>query len=117
MLEEAGRLSPRGGLRPATYRTLFGLIAATGLRISEALHLGCSDVDLSGQTLTVRQTKFRKSRLLYLHPSTVKALEEYVRVRDWAVGRTLPFFVSAASSQLPLRTVHEVFVACVRVLE
>jgi integrase len=46
LLEEAGRLSPHRGLRPATYRTLFGLIAATGLRLSEALHLRSTDVDL-----------------------------------------------------------------------
>lgn len=111
LLEEAGRLSPRGGLRPTTYRTLFGLIAATGLRISEALHLRRSDVDLSLSTLTVRKTKFSKSRRLYLHPSTVRALEDYVSARSQAVGRDFdrPFFISPAGSELPSRTVHEVF--------
>ena len=46
LLAAAGRLSPKGTLRPATYRALFGLIAATGLRVSEALRLKCADVDL-----------------------------------------------------------------------
>lgn len=111
LLQEAGRLSPHGGLRPVTYRTLLGLIAAAGLRISEALRLRRNDIDLSKPALTVRQTKFKKSRLLYLHPSTVAALEDYLGVRDRAVGRvpTMPFFVSPTGSQLPSRTVHEVF--------
>jgi integrase len=50
----AGRLSPKGALRPATHRALFGLIAATGLRLSEALRLQCVDVDLDAGVLTVR---------------------------------------------------------------
>jgi integrase len=58
-----GRQSVAGTLQPATYSTLFGLIAATGLRISEALHPQCVDVDLANGTLTVRKTKFSKSRL------------------------------------------------------
>lgn len=111
LLEEAGRLRPSGGLRPATYQTLFGLIAAAGLRLSEALKLRDADVDVHSGALTVRQTKFRKSRLLPLHPSTVKALGEYRRVRDRAVSRDpdLPFFVSRTGAPLPSRTVHSVF--------
>jgi len=111
LLDEAGRLHPYQGLRPATYRTLFGLIAATGLRISEALQLRRVDVDIRAATLTIVQTKFKKSRLLPLHPSTVQALEEYLRVRDRRVGRDgeLPFFVSCRGTWLPSRTVHDVF--------
>jgi len=111
LLEEAGRLCPHQGLRPATYRTLFGLIAATGLRLSEALQLRSADVDLRIGALTVRRTKFKKSRLLPIHPSTVEALEQYRCVRDRAVSRDprLPFFVSCAGSRLPSSTVHEVF--------
>jgi integrase len=111
LLEEAGRLCPHRGLRPATYRTLFGLIAATGLRLSEALQLRNADVDLCTGALTVRKTKFKKSRLLPIHPSTVEALEQYRRVRDRAISRNpeLPFFVSCAGSRLPSRTVHGVF--------
>ena len=65
------------GLRGATYETLFGLIASTGLRISEALHLLDTDVDLKLGMLTIRQTKFAKSRHVPLHPSTVDALRQY----------------------------------------
>ena len=77
--------TPQGGLRPATYETLFGLIAAAGLRVSEALALRERDVDLAAGTLTVRQTKFAKSRQLPLHPSTVDALARYRRLRRRSV--------------------------------
>ena len=77
LLAAARQLNPRGTLRPATYETLFGLIASAGLRVSEALTLRDRDVDLAAGTLTVRQTKFAKSRQLPLHPSTVDALARY----------------------------------------
>ncbi len=67
-------LAPLGGLRPITYETLLGLIAATGLRVSEALHLRCGDVDLEQGVLTVRNTKFRKSRHVPMHVTVVAAL-------------------------------------------
>jgi len=62
LLRAAGQLTPEGALRPATYKTLFGLIAATGLRLSEALKLLFADLDFRRGVLTVRQTKFAKSR-------------------------------------------------------
>jgi integrase len=77
LLVAARRLGPRGSLRPETFETLFGLMASTGLRISEAIHLHDSDVDLNRGMLTIRQTKFAKSRQLPLHPSTVAALKRY----------------------------------------
>ena len=64
-----------------TFETLFGLIAATGLRMSEALALRDGDVDLTAGTLTVGRSKFGKSRRFPLHPSTVEALRRYRRVR------------------------------------
>lgn len=82
LLRTAGELGPVKGLRPHTYVTLFGLLIATGLRISEALHLQRSDVDLERGTLTVQLTKFRKSRLIPLHPSTIRALAGYAVRRD-----------------------------------
>lgn len=111
LLDEAGRLGPAGGLRPATYRALFGLIASTGLRLSEALHLREADVDLRSGALTVRQTKFNKSRRLPMHPSTVHAMRDYRHGRDRTVGRDPDrvFFVSPAGCALPSRTVHGVF--------
>lgn len=74
LLAAARRLHPRGGLRPAIFGTLFGLIASAGLRVSEALGLLDAVVDLTAGTLTVQWTKFAQSRLLALHPSTVEAL-------------------------------------------
>jgi len=111
LLAAAGRLSPKGTLRPATYRALFGLIAATGLRVSEALRLKCDDVDLDAGMLTVRQTKFTKSRLVPLHPTTVRALQQYLalRQRHLPTLKDGPFLVSAKGTGLAKRTVHWVF--------
>jgi integrase/recombinase XerC len=111
LLDEAGRLSPKEGLRPATYKALFGLIAATGLRVSEALHLRDADVDLPGASLTVRQTKFNKSRCLPIHSSVVQALGDYRSQRDQAIVNhcDMRFFVSAQGRALPSPTVHRVF--------
>ena len=75
LLEAAGQVGPP--LRSAVMRTLFGLIACTGLRISEALALVNADVDLKVGLLTVRCSKFGKSRLVPLHPSAVAALCAY----------------------------------------
>ena len=77
LLAAARKLGPDGGLRPVVMETLFGLIACTGLRISEALGLSDADVDLKGGVLTIRQSKFGKSRLVPLHPSAVQALQRY----------------------------------------
>lgn len=92
LLAAAGRLSPAHGLRPATFQTLFGLLAATGLRIGEALHLRRSDVDLQQSILTVREAKFHKSRIVPVHPSAVAALRRYSAHRD----RCVPFPVQDA---------------------
>ena len=81
LLAAARKLGPPGSLRPATFETLFGLMASTGLRVSEAIHLRDADVDLKHGMLTVRQTKFAKSRQLPVHPSTVEALARYRRAR------------------------------------
>jgi integrase len=115
LLAAARELRPHSGLRPATFETLFGLIASAGLRVSEALDLLDADVDLKFAMLTIRQTKFAKSRQLPLHPSTVGALERYRRLRTMQVRTTLetPFFVGTRGRLLgqPLgdRQVHRVF--------
>jgi len=111
LLAAADRLSPKGTLRPATYRTLLGLIAAAGLRLSEALRLKCADVDLDAGVLTVRQTKFAKSRLAPLHRTTVRALKQYLALRQRHVPTVKdgPFLVSARGAALAKRTVHGVF--------
>jgi integrase len=82
LLRECSLLWPRGGLRPRTYVTFFSLLAATGLRLSEARRLTRRDVDLSRGILTIRQSKFRKSRLVPLHPTSTHALSRYAARRD-----------------------------------
>lgn len=69
-------------LRPLTYQTLWGLLACTGLRVSEALNLTRAQVDLDHGILRIEQTKFHKSRLVPLHPTTTDALRRYAVARD-----------------------------------
>ena len=111
LLAAARLLAPHGGLRPATYETIFGLIAATGLRLSEALHLRCGDADLDQGVLTVRNTKFRKSRHVPIHPTVAAALNRYmvVRARHYATHPDMPLFPSSSGGVLPTRTIHWVF--------
>jgi integrase len=115
LLAAARRLGPKESLRPATYETLFGLMASTGLRISEAIHLRDADVDLKRGMLTIRQTKFAKSRQLPIHPSTVAALRRYrhQRTRWVATSADMPFLISSRGRRLgePLgeRQAHRVF--------
>lgn len=117
LLAAARKLGPRGSLRPATYEALFGLMASSGLRVSEAIHLRDADVDLKRGMLTIRQTKFAKSRQLPMHPSTVEAIARYRRERVQQVPSTpdTPFLVSSRGRRLgqPLgdRQAHRVFTA------
>lgn len=115
LLAAAHRLGDDENLRAATYETLFGLLASTGLRVSEAIHLLDADVDLAHGLLTVRQTKFNKSRQLPLHPSVTAALLHYRTLRCQQVQEHagLPFFVGTRGRRLgkPLsyRQVNRVF--------
>ncbi len=72
----------RGSHLQATYRALIGILAATGMRIGEAIGLDCDDFDAANGILTVRNGKFGKSRELPLHPATVAALDTYLRRDD-----------------------------------
>jgi len=115
LLAAARQLGPHGSLRPMTFETLFGLMASTGMRVSEALNLRDDDVDLKHGMLTIRQTKFAKSRQLPLHPSTVTALKHYRRQRARYVTSTddSPFLISSRGQGLgqPLggRQAHRIF--------
>ena len=82
LLAAARRLGPAQGLRCVVYEALFGLIASTGMRISEALALRNEDVNLKYGMLAIHQTKFGKSRQVPLHPSTVAALRRYLWMRN-----------------------------------
>jgi integrase len=92
LVRAARALDPPGTRIPLVNATLFGLLAATGLRISEALNLQRHDVTAEG--LVVRQTKFDKSRLLPLHPTTKSALDQYLERRDQEISIDEYVFVS-----------------------
>lgn len=113
LIGEAGRLDPVDGLRPHCYATLFGLLACTGLRISEALGLDCTDVDLDDGVLTVRAGKRGLTRLVPLHPTAVGPLAGFVAERQRHVGAAGPndsFFRTEASERISYNTAHHAFV-------
>jgi integrase len=99
------------GLRPWTYSTLLGLLAVTGLRISEALGLNQEDVDLPQCVLTIRSTKFNKTRLVPVHSTTRDALRLYARRRDrtYPRSKTPSFFISEWGTRLEKSCVSRTF--------
>jgi integrase len=112
LLSAAARLPCTKGVRGATYATLFGLLAAAGLRLSEALSLQRGDVDLANSLLTLKKTKFARSRVVPLHLSTTRVLANYASVRDQAIPAPLQaemFFLSAGGRKLNCRTVEYTF--------
>jgi integrase len=92
-----------------TYATLFGLLACTGLRISEALGLRRDDVDLKQGILTVKESKRRRLRYVPLHPSAVPPLEEYAAKRNKHFPAASFFFVNRCGDRLPYTTVRTTF--------
>lgn len=103
----AAAMSPAGTIRPQMYATLFGLLAATGLRVSEALALRCDDITVDG--LIVRQTKFRKDRLVPLHETTWAALDRYLAARKQMAACNPALFVSATGTAPAYNTVAVTF--------
>ena len=118
LLQAAMNLPPSTGLRPWTYHSLFGLMAVTGMRISEVIRLDRTDVDLEQRLLTVRLTKFSKSRLIPLHPSTVEELTRYLHRRDQLYPRspTPRFFLSNHGTPLTDCMVRWTFVKLSRLI-
>lgn len=99
LIAEAGRLRP--SLRAATYQTLIGTLASTGIRIGEAIALDDGDLDPERGLLSVRESKFGACRLVPLHPTALTALCAYRDLRDASVLRTCPaLFVSTAGTRL-----------------
>lgn len=98
-------------LRAATYDTLVGLLTATGLRIGEAINLDLSDVDWDDAVLLIRESKFGKSRLVPLHPSTMRALADYTALRQELQPRpnTPSFFASLTRNRLIYAVVSQTF--------
>jgi len=96
LMQAAKDLRSSKGLKAHSYSTLFGLLAVTGMRISEVLNLDRKDVDLNEGILTIRRTKFGKSRLVPVHASSQEALKAYAETRDRILpGLSTPaFFVT-----------------------
>ena len=103
----ATRLPSSGLLLPKTYAALISLLAATGLRISEALHLLVSDITSNG--LLIRRTKFQKTRLVPLHATAVTGLARYLTHRQEARCGGDHVFVSDEGQPLVYWKVHSVF--------
>jgi integrase/recombinase XerD len=109
----AGRLRPSYPLRRDVYTTLFGLIAATGLRISEALDLRFDDLRPDG-VLLIRRTKFGKSRLVPLHSTVVDALDRYLERRSGLAVTDDHLFLSAGNRRISAGVVNPTFRRVVR---
>lgn len=99
LLRTAAALEPPGSIRPILYTTLLGLIAATGMRIAEALALQLDDVTADG--LVIRETKFQKSRLLPLHATVRQALDRYLIDRRKVSAADRALFISVGGRSLP----------------
>ncbi len=102
LIRAAANLPSSNGLRASSYATLFGLLAVTGMRVNEALMLDHEDVDLEQGILSIRGTKFGKSRLVPVHCSTRNALKHYAEVRNRAFPRpaTRAFFISERGTRI-----------------
>jgi integrase len=107
LLRAARRLP--GQLRPWTFQTLLGLLACTGLRISEALGLKIAEVDLQKGLLLIRDSKFHQTRWVPLHRTALAPLQAYSRRRQRAFPCAERFFLSERGTALAYSTVHAVF--------
>lgn len=112
IVEQAMHLGPAGSLRPYTFAALFALLAASGMRVSEALALRMEDIGSDG--LVIRKTKFRKSRLLPLHATAIAGLERYLVRRSQFITDDDHLFVSLRGRGFRYETVRSVFQKLVR---
>lgn len=110
LMSEARR-AIRQPLRAATYETLIGLLAATGLRVGEAIRLDRHDIDWSDGVLLVRRSKFGKSRQVPLTPTSVQALQAYARRREQLCPhpRSESLFVSLRGTRIIYECVQPTF--------
>ena len=112
LLKAAQQLQSPLGFRAATYSSVLGLLAVSGMRISELIGLNHKDVDLIHGIITIHQSRFGKSRLVPIHPSTQKALQKYesLRGRIFPKSETKSFFISEQATRLTYCTVRNTFV-------
>ena len=113
LMSAADGLEP--ALRAATWRTLIGLLAVTGMRQGEACRLQRDDVDLSDGTLVIRDSKFGKSRQVFLHPATATALHAYEQARDWTFPepQANTFLVNSRGGPLDEHNIQHTFAALI----
>jgi integrase len=120
LMQDARQAGPQGALRPHTLSTLIGVLASTGVRVGEALRLTVTDVMLESAPpcLHIRATKFYKSRLVPLHPSTAQHLRQYAAVRTALHydGLSDVFFVSERGGPLHRSTLWRWFATRCRTL-
>jgi integrase/recombinase XerD len=116
LLEACLKLRPGKGLCRYTYYTIFGLLAVTGMRISEATSLIRDDVDFSAGIVTIRETKFSKMRCIPVHSSTIEILAEYARRRDaiYPNAESSAFFLSDTGAALTSAVVRVMFLCLSR---
>ena len=107
LFRAAAQLHPAGSFRPAMYSTLFALLYVSGLRISEALALQMDDFD--GQTLLIRNTKFKKSRRIPLHPTAAEAMSRYLELRRKFRAEHQFLFISVRGAPLDRSSVSWVY--------
>lgn len=112
LLRATARLTSRRSIQPATFTALLSLIAATGLRVSEALKLQLSDITDDG--LLIRATKFRKSRLVPLHETAQRGLQQYLAVRNRIKTLSPAVFISKRGTAIPYSTVNQTFLHLAR---
>ncbi len=115
LISAASQLGPTGSLRPYTYSTLFALLSVTGLRISEALALRSDDV--TTDSLVIRETKFKKSRLVPLHESAVVGLNQYISRRRRVAASDDHVFISLRNSGLKRSGVQWTFLNLLKTID
>jgi integrase len=109
LLQACFRLN--GPLKPHTYHAYFGLLAVTGMRLSEATDLDCCDVEMSKRILTIRNSKFGKSREVPVHLTTMDVLREYAKKRNESFPRAKSpsFFLSQSGTRLLSQNIWKTF--------
>jgi len=110
LMEGTSRHRLRNTLVPRTYCTLFGLLTATGLRVSEAFNLRMDDITPDG--LVIRETKFHKTRLVPLHETTTAAVERYIATRRRVTTEKNYVFISLRGNRLCYQSVCKFFHSC-----
>lgn len=107
LLTNTSQLTPRSKIRSLTYSTLFALLAATGLRVSEAIALNIKDIAKEG--LIIRLTKFRKDRLVPIHQTTREALNRYLKYRMKYSSISQSLFISKKGTRMSYSVTNRIF--------